>query len=174
MYALIVEWSGLEWFCITLNSIFAVLFLVIGWYRKINLWFSCLFHLVYCSLACTALVKSQEWMQTKRAMEGGRPSEESWVIFCLFDKGPLILFSGLALVLCTVSIAFWSLALVHQNDWIWYTFTCRLHTIQHALERFRVSLRFFATCWQGLSTKLFKEAIVYMTNREESENSDKD
>ena len=52
----------------------------------------------------------------KRAMEGGRASDQSWVIFGMFDKGLLILFSGTAMLLCTVSIVFWSLALVNQFD----------------------------------------------------------
>ena len=114
--AIIVDWSGFEWYSITANSIFTLLFLVIGWYSENQFKVNYRPTHMTCLTAFLALVKSPEWMEMKKAMEGGRASEQSWVIFCMFDKGPLILLSGIAASLCTVSLVFWSLALVNQVD----------------------------------------------------------
>merc|ERR1712027_307 len=60
--ALIPQWSGFEWYSLTFNSIFLILFAII---------------------AITALVKSQEWMEMKRATDAdGQLTEESWLVFC--------------------------------------------------------------------------------------------
>ena len=62
-------------------------------------------------------MESREWMEMKRAMDlEGRTTEESWLVFCMFDRGPLIFLSWTAALLCIGSIVSWSLALVHQID----------------------------------------------------------
>ena len=45
-------------------------------------------------------------------MKDGRTTDKSWLIFCMFEKGPLILFSGTAFLLCTGSVVGWSLVIV--------------------------------------------------------------
>ena len=67
--------------------------------------------------AISALVESNDWLEMKRATDSeGRPTEESWLVFCMFDRGPLILCSVTASLLCLGSLVSWSLALVHQED----------------------------------------------------------
>ena len=65
--------------------------------------------------AVTALVKSPEWMVRKRATDAdGKPTEETWIVFYMFDRGPLISCSLTGALLCIGSIVSWSLALVHD------------------------------------------------------------
>ena len=72
---------------------------------------------LYLLAAITVLVESQEWMEMKQATDAdGQLTEESWLVFCIFDREPLILCSVAASLLCLGSLVSWSLALVHQED----------------------------------------------------------
>ena len=58
------------------------------------------------------LLASVEWYEKMRARkEDGRLSDDSWLIFCMFDKGPLILFTGTGFALCTAAVVGCSLVL---------------------------------------------------------------
>merc|ERR1712172_207852 len=69
-----------------------------------------LYTLVFLITACLALVKSPDGYEKMRALkEDGRPSDDSWLIFCIFDKRPLILFSWSVVLLCCGSVVCCSL-----------------------------------------------------------------
>ena len=62
---------------------------------------------------------SVEWYEKQRARkknqvfpeDNGRLSDDSVLIFCMFDKGPLILFTGTGFALCTAAVVGCSLVL---------------------------------------------------------------
>ena len=56
-----------------------------------------------------------DWYEKRRAIKEGRYTNKSWLIFCMFDKGPLILLSGTAFLLCIGSVVGWSLVLAYYS-----------------------------------------------------------
>ena len=55
------------------------------------------------------LISPDGYEKMRALKEDGRPSDDSWLIFCIFDKGTLILFSGSAVLLCGGSVVCCSL-----------------------------------------------------------------